>query len=148
MTFSGGGWFVPVLILLLTGAAVVLAITGGVGGRDHDRGGQASRRWWLPALLGVLAMLLLIGLLVFGTGRSGGGWWGPMGAPMGGHMGGTRSQDAGQGEAPDAFVEAEELTVEVTEMAFEPATLEVAARAGRRVRVQDGTLSEQIVGVR
>jgi len=127
MMLSGGGWFVPAVILVLIGAAVVLVITDGAGGRHADRGGQASLRRWLPALLGVLAMLLLIGLLVSGTGRFGDGWWGPMGGPMGGRMDGMWSQGAGRGEAPDAVADAEELTVEVTEMAFEPATLEVAA---------------------
>ncbi len=118
MMYSGGGWSVPILILVLVGVAVVLAASGRTGGR----GGSSVRRW-LPALLGALALLLLIGLLVFGTGRPGDGWWGP----MGGHMGGMWGQRSGQGEAPDAVADAEELIVEVTEMAFEPAVLEVTA---------------------
>ncbi|MEX2549982.1 MAG: cupredoxin domain-containing protein [Nitriliruptoraceae bacterium] len=153
MMGGGGGWFVPVLIAVLIGVAVALAVSGGTGGRDRehaheilrrrlaageidveeyreraesldqDRAGRASLRRWLPAFFGILALLLLIGLLVLGTGRPGEGWWGPMGGPMGG-MGGQRTdQDA----APAAVPDAEELTVEMTEMAFEPATLEVTA---------------------
>ncbi len=123
MMVSGGGWFVPILLLVLIGVSVVFAINGGAGGRDRDRVDQAPVRRWLPVLLGILASLLLISVLVFGTGRPGDGWWGPMGGPMGGMWG----QRSGQGEAPDAVPDAEELTVEVTEMAFEPVTLEVTA---------------------
>jgi plastocyanin len=156
MMGSGGGWFLPVLILVLIGVAVALAAsggTGGTGGRDRERaheilrqrlaageidveeyreraeslgqerGGRSSVHRWLPALLGIVALLLLVGLLIFGTGRPGDGWWGSMGGPMGGMWGQRTDQDA----APDAVPDAEELTVEVTEMAFEPATLEVTA---------------------
>lgn len=89
--------------------------------------GSASPRRWLAALLGVLALLTLIGLIAFGMGRPGGGWWGPMGGPMGGHMDGMGGQRTGQGAAPEAVPDAKELTVELTEMAFEPDTLEVTA---------------------
>jgi plastocyanin len=153
MMGSGGGWVVLILILALVGVAVALTVSGGTSGQDRgrahdilrqrlaageldpdeyreraellgpDRATASSVRRWLPVVLGVLAVLLLIGLLVSGTGRPGGGWWGP----MDGHMGGMSGQRTGQGAAPDAIPGADEVTVEMTEMAFDPSTLEVTA---------------------
>ncbi len=148
----GGGWFVLVLILVLVGVAVALAAGQGTGGQDQgrahdilrqrlaageidadeyhqrvellgpDRSDSSPLRRWLPVVLAVAALLLLVGLLFAGLGRSG-GWWGP----MGGHMDGMWGQRTSQGAAPDAVKDAEEVRVEATEMAFDPASFEVTA---------------------
>ncbi len=148
----GGGWFVLVLILVLVGVAVALAAGQGTGGQDQgrahdilrqrlaageidadeyhqraellgpDRGDSSPLRRWLPVVLAVAAVLLLVGLLL-GGGWSTGGWWGG----MGGHMDGMWGQRTSEGAAPDAVEDAEEVRVEATEMAFDPASFEVAA---------------------
>jgi plastocyanin/uncharacterized membrane protein len=148
----GTGWFILVLVLVLVGVAVALAVGQGTGsqeqGRAHDllrqrlaageidpdeyhqraellgpdRAERSSLRRWLPALLAIVAALLLLGLLLAGTGRPG-GWWGP----MGGHMDGMWGPRTSQGVAPDAVDNADEITVEATEMAFDPASIEVTA---------------------
>jgi plastocyanin/uncharacterized membrane protein len=153
----GGGWFIPmvVLILLLVGVAVALAMSRGTGGQDQGQGraheilrqrlaageiepdeyrqrtemlgpeagtGSSVRRW-LPALLAGVAVLLLLGLLFGGAGWSSGGWWGP----MGGHMDDRRGQRSSQSVAPDAVDGADEIGIEATEMAFDPASFEVTS---------------------
>lgn len=153
----GGGWFVVVLIVVLIGVAVALAIGQGTGGHDqgraHDtlrqrlaageidpdeyrervellgseRGGSSTLRRWLPALLAVAAVLLLLGLLFAGIGGSSGGWWNPMDGRMGRHMDGMWGQRTSQGTAPDPVEDAEEITIEATEMAFDPSALEITA---------------------
>ncbi len=152
----GTGWFILVLALVLVGVAVALAAGQGTGGQEQgrahdilrqrlaageidpdeyhqrakllgpDRADSSSLRRWLPALLAIAAALLLLGLLLAGTGRPG-GWWGPMDGRMGGHMDGMWGQRTSQGVAPDAIDDADEITVEATEMAFDPATLEITA---------------------
>lgn len=147
---------VLILVLVLVGVAVALASSQGTGGqgqtRAHDilrqrlaageidpdeyqqraellgpdRADNSSLRRWLPVVLAVAAVLLLLGLLLIGTGRPG-GWWGPMDGRTGGHMDGMWGQRTGQGSAPDAVEDAEEVSVEATEMAFEPASFEVTA---------------------
>ena len=153
----GGGWLILLLVLVLVGVAVALAIgqsTDGQGRtRAHDllrqrlaageidpdeyheraellgpeRADDAWLRRWLPAVLAAIAVLLLLGLVLGGMGRTGGGWWGPMDGRMGGHMDGMWGQRSSQGVAPDAIDDADEITVEVTEMAFDPASFEVTA---------------------
>ena len=145
-----------ILILVLVGVAVALAVGQGTGGQDRgrahdilhqrlaageidpdeyhhraevlgpDRASNSSRRRWLPVVLAVAAVLLLVGLLFAGLGRSG-GWWGPMDGRMGGHMDGMWGQGTSQGVAPDALEDAEEIVIEATEMAFDPASFEVTA---------------------
>ncbi len=142
-----------ILILVLAGIVVALATGQGTGeqdrGRAHDilrqrlaageidadeyrahaellgpeAGTGSSVRRWLPALLAGVAVLLLLGLLFGGAGRSTGGWWGP----MGGHMDGMWGQRTSQGSAPAAVDDADEIVVEATEMAFDPSSVEVAA---------------------
>ena len=157
----GGGWLILVLILVLVGVAVALAVGQGPGGQDRTRAHDILRqrlaageidpdeyheraellgperaddswlRRWLPAVLAVVAVLLLLGLLFGGMGRPGGGWWGHMDGHMGGHMGGHMDgmwgQRTSQGVAPDAVDGADEITLEATEMAFDPASVEVTA---------------------
>jgi plastocyanin len=142
-----------VLILLLVGVAVTLAMSRGAGGQDQGRaheilrqslaageidpdkyrqraemlgpeaGTGSSVRRWLPALLAGVAVLLLLGLLFGGAGWSSGGWWGP----MGGHMDGMWGQRSSQSLAPDAVDGADEISIEATEMAFDPARFEVTS---------------------
>lgn len=151
----GDGWFIPmlVLLLLLVGVAVALAMRRGAGGQDQGRaheilrqrlaageidpdeyrqraemlgpeaGTGSSVRRWLPGLLVGVAVLVLLGLLVGGAGWSSGGWWGR----MGGHMDGMWGQRSGQGVTPDAVDGADEISIEATEMAFDPASFEVTA---------------------
>lgn len=83
-----------------------------------------SRR--LAVVIGVVAVLLLTVLLLVGPGGGRDGWWGPMGGPMGGHMEGMPGR-GGQGSAPEPVADAGEVTIEATEMAFDPASIEVAA---------------------
>lgn len=143
-----------ILILVLVGVAVALAVGNGTGGQDQrraqdilrqrlaageispdeyrqradllgpDRTSSSSLRRWLPVVLGVAAVLLLLGLLFAGLGRSG-GWWGPMDGRMGGHMDGMWGQRTSRGVTPDAVDGAEEFSIEATEMAFDPADIEV-----------------------
>lgn len=154
-TMMGGGWFVPilVLVLVLVGVAVALALTRGTGGQDRGRAHEilrqrlaageidrdeyrqrtemlgpevdtgSSARRWLPVVLAGVAVLLLLGLLVGGAGWSSGGWWGP----MGGHMQGMWGQPGSRGVAPDVVDGADEVGIEATEMAFDPASFEVTA---------------------
>jgi len=152
----GGGWFVLILILVLVGVAVALAVGNGTGGQDQgraqdilrqrlaageispdeyhqraellgpDRASSSPLRRWLPVVLGVATVLLLLGLLFAGLGRPG-GWWGPMDGRMGGHMDGMWGQRTSQGDAPDAVEDADEITIEATEMAFDPTSFEVTA---------------------
>lgn len=151
----GGGWFIPMLglILVLIGVAVALARSRDTDEQDQSRaheilrqrlasgeidpdeyrqradllgpaaGTGSSVRRWLPALLAGVAVLVLLGLFFGGTGWSSGGWWGPMGR----HMDGMWGQRSSQGVAPDAVDGADEIGIEATEMAFDPASLEVNA---------------------
>jgi plastocyanin len=153
----GGGWLIVVLILVLVGVGVALAVGQGSGGQDQgrareilrqrlaageidaeeyheraellgdDRADDSGLRRWLPVVFAVVAVLLLLGLLFGGMGRSGDGWWGPMEWRMGGHMDGMWGQRTSQGVALDAIDGADEITFEATEMAFEPASFEVTA---------------------
>ena len=149
MMGSGGVWFVLILVLVLVGVAAALAIAGssreGCDGRAqeilrqrlaageidpeeyHERAellGPAratglSVRVWLPVVLIGLAVLLVVGLLAVGTSRPGGGWWGHMDGMMG-----PRVTDA---SAPEAVPDADEITIEMTEMAFDPDVIEITA---------------------
>ena len=112
----GALWIVLLVLLVAVFAVVAVA----PGRRDTNAGPQG--RSWLPALLGLLAVLLVVGLIALGTGWPGGGtWWGP----MGGHMDRTRGGPSTSSTTPEAIPDGRELTVELTEMAFEPDTIEV-----------------------
>lgn len=147
---SGGGW--PLLALVLVGGAMAFAVGPDRGEPDrrraHDilrqrlaageldpsdyreravmlgpeRATNSSPPRWLPAVLAVTALLVLFGLAASGTGGAR-GWWGS----MAGHMSGVLGQRNGEGVAPEPVAGAEEVTVEMTEMAFTPAALEFAA---------------------
>jgi plastocyanin len=151
----GGGWLV--LILVLVAIAVALTVGQTTDGQDQGRAREILRqrlaageidveeyreraellggdrtddpwlRRWLPAALAVVAVLLLLGLLFGGMGRSGGGWWGHMDGRMGGHMDGLWGQRTSQGVAPDAVDGADGVALEATEMAFDPASVEITA---------------------
>ena len=150
----GGIWLVVllVLVLVLGGVAAALATSRGAGtGGQHDSErahdilrrrlaageidedeyreraellgparatGPAGGRW-LPVALIVLAVRVRIALLAIGLGRPGDGRWGP----MDGMMGPRTTQDT----APSPIPDADEITIEMTEMAFDPATIEVTA---------------------
>lgn len=145
----GGAWLLLLLVLV---AAMVFAInpdrerqdkrrahdilrqrlaTGELDTTDyHERAEllgpveatNSSLRRWLPAVLALTAVLLLLGLASSSMGQSG-GWWGF----MGGHMNGMWGQRTSEGVPPEPVGGAEEITVELTEMAFDPAALEIAA---------------------
>lgn len=146
----GGVWFVLILVLVLVGVAAALAIAGrsrdegdgrahvilrqrlGAGEIDpeeyreraellgHAPATGPSVRVWLPVVLIGLAVLLLVGLLVAArTSWPGGGWWGHMDGMMG-----PRATDV---SAPEPVPDADEITIEMTEMAFDPAAIEIPA---------------------
>ena len=148
----GPVWLVLVLLLVLAlvGVAAALAASRGTGGQhDSERAhdilrqrlaageidpeeyreraellGPASRTGpsvgrWLPIALIVLAVLVLIALLATGTGWPRHGQWGP----MDGMMGPRTTQDATPSPIPDA----DEITIEMTDMAFHPDSIEVTA---------------------
>lgn len=149
----GGGWFVLILILVLVGVTVALAIGQRTGEQDRgpardilrqrlaageidpdeyhqraellgpDRAARSSLPRWLPVLLAGAAVLMLLGLLLVGTGRPSSGWWGH----MDGHMYGMWGQGTSQGVSPDAVDGADEIVIEANEMAFDPASFEVIA---------------------
>jgi plastocyanin len=144
---------VVVLVPVLVGVAVAFAVGSGARDQDSGRAHDVLRqrlaageigpeeyrekvellgsagdtggalRGWLPAALIGLVVLVLIGLLVAGTGRPDGGWWGP----RGGHMDAMMGQRTSQGTAPDAVADADEITIEAGDMWFEPDVIEVAA---------------------
>lgn len=86
-----------------------------------SRRGARRSIGWLPVVSIVVALLAVIVLMISVGGGSGGGWWGPMGARMDDMMG-RRAPD---GSGPAAIPDAREITVAMTELEFDPATLEV-----------------------
>ena len=148
----GGIWLVLVLLVVLVGVAAALATGRGAGtGGQHDserardilrqrlaageidqeeyreraellgpaRATGPSVGRWLMIVLIVLVVLVLVALLATGTGRPGDGRWGPMDGMMG--------PRATQGTTPSPIPDADEITIEMTEMAFDPATIEMTA---------------------
>ena len=98
-----------------------------------------STRPWLPIALVVLAVVVLVLLLGSGPGLRGGDWWGRMDGHMSlsapDHMGDMMGQRGAPGQAPEALLDAREVTIAAGEMWFDPDTLEVAADEPTNVTV-------------